>query len=118
MASKRAYMMKSQMKTMFITFFNISGIVHFRFTPQGPTANQAYYMEILKWLHEAVCRKRHDLWPSNWILHCDNAPVQKQFLAQKSITEMEHPSYSPDLALNDFWLFPKIVCLKGTVISG
>jgi hypothetical protein len=24
------------------------------------------------------------------------------------ITDMEHPSYSPDLALNDFWLFPKI----------
>jgi hypothetical protein len=28
----------------------------------------------------------------------------KQFLAQKSITGMEHPPYSPDLALNDFWL--------------
>jgi hypothetical protein len=32
----------------------------------------------------------------------------KQLLAKKSITEMEHPPYSPDLALNDFWLFPKI----------
>jgi hypothetical protein len=31
-----------------------------------------------------------------------------QFLAQKSITEMEHPFYSPDLAPYDFWLFPKI----------
>jgi hypothetical protein len=38
----------------------------------------------------------------------------KQFLAQKSITEMEHPSYSPDLVPNDFWLFPKIKsALKG-----
>jgi hypothetical protein len=26
---------------------------------------------------------------------------------------MEHPPHSPDMALNDFWLFPKIVCLKG-----
>jgi len=27
---------------------------------------------------------------------------------------MEHPPYSPDLALNDFWLFPKIKSsLKG-----
>jgi hypothetical protein len=42
----------------------------------------------------------------------------KQFLAQKSITEMEHPSYAPDLAPNDFWLFPKIVHLKGTDVSG
>jgi hypothetical protein len=31
----------------------------------------------------------------------------KHFLAQKSISEMEHPSYSPDLAPNDFWLFQK-----------
>jgi hypothetical protein len=38
----------------------------------------------------------------------------KQFLAQKSITEMEHPPNSPDLVLNDFWLFPKIKSsLKG-----
>jgi hypothetical protein len=29
-------------------------------------------------------------------------------MAQKSITEMEHLLYSPDLVPNDFWLFPKI----------
>jgi hypothetical protein len=32
----------------------------------------------------------------------------KQFLAQKFVTEMEHPLCSPDLAPNDFWLFTKI----------
>jgi hypothetical protein len=42
----------------------------------------------------------------------------KQFLGQKfmkkSITGMEHPSYSPDLALNDFQLFSKMKsALKG-----
>jgi hypothetical protein len=36
-----------------------------------------------------------------------NAPAHKvlsgkQFLTQKSITEMEQPLFSPDLALNDF----------------
>jgi hypothetical protein len=32
----------------------------------------------------------------------------------KSITEVEHPPSSPDLAPNDFWLFPKIKpVLKG-----
>jgi hypothetical protein len=41
------------------------------------------------------------------ILHHDNAPANKvhsvkQFLVQKSITELEHPPYSPDLAQNDF----------------
>jgi hypothetical protein len=32
----------------------------------------------------------------------------EQFLAQKLITEMDHPPSSPDLASNDFWLLPKI----------
>jgi len=36
------------------------------------------------------------------------------FLAQKSISEMEHPSYYPNLAPNDSWLFSKIkFALKG-----
>jgi histone-lysine N-methyltransferase SETMAR len=64
-------------------------------------------------------RKGHKLWPNYLILHHDNSPAHKalsfkQFLAQKSITEMEHPPCSPDLALNDFWLFPEIKsALKG-----
>jgi hypothetical protein len=32
----------------------------------------------------------------------------KQFLAQKSLTVMEHLPCSPDVALNDIWLFPEI----------
>jgi hypothetical protein len=32
----------------------------------------------------------------------------KQFVAQKSNTAMEHPLCTPDLTLNDFWLFIKI----------
>jgi hypothetical protein len=35
-------------------------------------------------------------------------------VAQKSITEIEHPPCSPDVAPNDFWLFSEIKCaLKG-----
>jgi hypothetical protein len=64
-------------------------------------------MEIIKQLPEAVRRKRPELWPNNWILHHDSAPVHralsvKQFLAQKSVTEKEHSPYSPDLVPIDF----------------
>jgi hypothetical protein len=52
------------MKTMLITLFDIMGIVRFEFIPQGLTINQAYCVEILKWLHEAVHRKRPELWPN------------------------------------------------------
>jgi len=40
-------MLKLQMKMMLITFFNIKGIVHHEFIPEGQTVNQAYYVEIL-----------------------------------------------------------------------
>jgi hypothetical protein len=40
-------------------------------------------------------------------------------LAQKSITKIEPPPYSPDLAPNYFWLFPEIMsALKLMKISG
>jgi hypothetical protein len=50
-------------------------------------------VEILQRLREAVRRKRPDIWPNNWILHRNNAPIQKalytkKFLAQESIIEM------------------------------
>jgi hypothetical protein len=110
-------MSKSQMKTMLISFFHIKGIVHFASIPHCQTVKQAHYVEILKRLHEAVRRKRPELWPNDWILYHDNAPAHKvlsvkHFLVQKSVTEMEH--YSPDLAPNEFWLFQKIKsALKG-----
>jgi hypothetical protein len=33
---------------------------------------------------------------------------EKEFLASKQITVLEHPPFSQDLAPNDFFLFPKI----------
>ena len=70
-------------------------------------------------LRECVRRKRPGLWPDKWILHHDNAPAHDalrfhEFLAKNSITKMDHPPYSPDLAPCDFWLFPKLKnALKG-----
>jgi hypothetical protein len=68
--------------------------------------NVAYYMEILRRLRQAVNRTRPEPWPNDWILRHDKTPAHKalfvkQCVAQKSITEMEHPPYSPDLAPND-----------------
>jgi hypothetical protein len=57
LASPRISMSKSQMKTMLIALFDIEGIFHFEFIPQGHTANQVYYVEIPKRLREAAHRK-------------------------------------------------------------
>jgi hypothetical protein len=58
---KKSLMMKSQIKTILISFFDIKDIVHFEFISQGKTINQAYHMEILKRLREAVHRKRPEI---------------------------------------------------------
>jgi hypothetical protein len=67
------------MKIMLITFFDIKDIVHFEFIPSTRPITHAYSVEILKWLCEAVCRQRPELWPSSWILHHDNVAAHKVF---------------------------------------
>ena len=98
-------------------------IVHYEFVPTGQTVNQVSYLEVLKMLREEVRRKRPEIFANNsWILHHDNAPAHKalsvrEFLATKQITVLGHPAYSPDLAPNDFFLFPKIKeILKGRLL--
>lgn len=47
------------------------------------------------------------------ILHHDNASSHTaqqtiDFLRQRNVQVLEHPPYSPDLAMCDFWLFNKL----------
>jgi hypothetical protein len=50
------------------TYLSLSLISRVMFTSQGQTVNQAYFVEILKQLREAVCTKRPELWHNDWIL--------------------------------------------------
>jgi histone-lysine N-methyltransferase SETMAR len=105
---------------MLIVFFDIRGIVHREFVPQGQTVNKKFYCEVLRRLRENIRRKRTDLWQAkNWILHDDNALCHQallvhEFLANHNMLSLLHPPYSPDLAPADFFLFPKMkMQLKG-----
>ena len=55
---KKASMSRSQVKTMFVGFFDHKGIVHYEFIAQGQTVNQQYYLEVLTSLRESVWRKK------------------------------------------------------------
>jgi len=110
---KKSRKSKSKIKVMLMVFFDCYGIVHHEFTPDGQTVNAASYVEVLKRLRDRVHRVRPELWEGRrWILHHDDAPahsalIVREFLVRNSITMLEHPPYSPDLAPCDFFLFPK-----------
>jgi hypothetical protein len=103
-------------ESLHVEIGNVDNAHHFDFIVQDQNVSQTYYMEIVEWLREAVSRKMPELWPTDWILHHDNAPTHKalsdkKILAQKFITEKEHPPYFHNLDANDLWPFPKISLL-------
>ena len=107
---KKARMSKSKVKVMLIAFFDVRGIVHKEFLPQGQTINQHIYKDILRRLMRSVREKRQELWDEkSWVLHHDNAPSHnalsiREFLAKNNIAVMDQPPYSPDLAPCDFFV--------------
>ena len=102
--SKKARQSRSKIKLMLIAFFDARGIVHMEFLPHGHTVNQHVYKEILRRLLRSVREKRRELWQDNAPAH--NALSIRQFLAERNVTVLDHPPYSPDLAPCDFFCSP------------
>jgi hypothetical protein len=99
---KKAHNSRSQVKIIFVCFFNHNRIVHYEFTAQGQTLNQQCYLEVLTRLQESDQRKRPRLWSDKWIIHHNIAQAHdvlrvRKFLAKNSITKMDHPPYLPEL---------------------
>ena len=111
---KKARQVRSKIKVLLTVFFDAGGVVHHEYLPEGSTVNQTYYIEVLKRLRNAIRRKMPELWRSgDWFFHQDNAPAHsalrtREFLAKHSITVLAYPTYSPDLAPCDFFLFPML----------
>ena len=86
--------------------------MHKEFVPPGQTVNHAFYKDVLERLQKRVQRVRRDI-ADNWVLHHNNVPAHtalsiREFLVKKNIPVLPHPLYSPDLALCNFYLFPKL----------
>jgi hypothetical protein len=99
---------------MLIVFFDMEGIAHFEYVPQGQTENQRYYLLVLKCLRLAVSRKRPQKRAAGaWELHHDNAPAQTAQSIQVSLTGhgiplVQQPLHSPEMVPSDFWLFSQL----------
>ncbi|UYV66959.1 hypothetical protein LAZ67_4003454 [Cordylochernes scorpioides] len=111
---KKARMIKSKLKCLPITFFDVKGLVHYEFVPESQTTNQHHYLDVLRRLREAVRQKRLEKWhQKNWLWHHENARPHtavtvQLYLAKHGIALLPQPPYSPDLAPNDFFIYPKI----------
>jgi len=55
---KKVRQVRSKVKVMLIIFFDMEGIVHYEYVPQGQTVNQQFYLQVLTRLRLAVSRKR------------------------------------------------------------
>ena len=114
---RKKHTSRSKVKTMTV-FSDSRGIVHKEFVPPGMTVNQVFYRDLMERLWKRVQRVRPDI-ADNWVLHHDNAPAHTalsihEFQMKKNIPVLPHPPYSPDLALCNFYLFPKLkLKLKG-----
>jgi hypothetical protein len=74
-------MSKSQMKTMLITSLDIKGNIHFEFITQGQTVNEAYYVEVLQRLREAMRRKGLKFGPTIGLLTMTMFQLTKRSLS-------------------------------------
>ncbi|UYV84461.1 hypothetical protein LAZ67_X002283 [Cordylochernes scorpioides] len=111
---KKARMIKSKLKCLLITFFDVKGLVHYEFVTESQTINQHYYLDVLRNLREPVCQKRPKKWhQKNWLLQYNNAwphtaITVQLYLAKHGIALLPQPPYSSELAPNEFFLYPKI----------
>ena len=89
----------------------MKGIVLNHIVPDETIVNGDYYSGVLReQLRRAIRNKRLELYRSGLILHQDNAPVHvsrvaKQTMSDLNIEPLQHPPYSPDQAICDFFLF-------------
>ena len=94
---------------LYALFFNSSGPVVQVPCPSGhAVTGRSYKNSVLKKVKEFYNKKR----PSKGWQH-DNASshkckVVKSFLASEKVKVLNHPTYSLDLSLCDFFLFPRL----------
>ncbi len=73
----------------------------------------SYIVEALGNFLKVFRQKRPEMAAGDWWFHWDNTPVHtaamvKDWMAARQFKVVEHLPYSPDLALANFFLFPKV----------
>ncbi|GFU14735.1 hypothetical protein TNCV_4228891 [Trichonephila clavipes] len=75
----------SEGKIMLDVFFDIQGIVHLEFYPQGCTMNKKLCIDVLRRLCQSIRKKRQKLWAEqSWMRLPGNAPAYRCLLVPLS----------------------------------
>jgi len=97
---KKARQVKSNLKSMIITFFDIKGTVHKEFVPTGQTVNSGFYCEVLQRLCENVQRHYPQLWQEQTrLLHHYNTPSNTSILTHQFLAKKQNCCYPPPTVL-------------------
>jgi histone-lysine N-methyltransferase SETMAR len=108
---KKFKVVASAGKVMMTIFWDCEGVVHTEFLKHGNTVNSDRYVTTLQKLRARLLRVRVG---KHAVLQHDNA---RPHTSRQTVAALErlkfddilpHPSYSPDLAPCDFFLFPKL----------
>jgi histone-lysine N-methyltransferase SETMAR len=110
LSTKKFKVMPSGGKVMLTVFWDTQGILSAHFQKHGENVNSASYGKVLLKLQDAIYRKCPGQLARGVLLHHDNGRPHIARESQERIQELQwelldHPSYSPDLAPSDFYLF-------------
>jgi histone-lysine N-methyltransferase SETMAR len=103
----------SRTKQTLLAFFYSKGLIYSHIVPKGSAVNRKYIIKALGNFLKQLKKKRPVLVEQEWWFHWDNTPVHtaavvQEWVAAHNIQRLEHPPYSPDLALTYFFLFRRV----------
>lgn len=88
-------------------FFLGKGLVHCEFVPYNQTVNKEFYMEVLRRLRDAVCRKRAELWKIR-VRCCSCITPYLQLSVKSPDSCLALPATLSRRGPSNFFLFPKM----------
>ena len=100
-------------KVLLFCFWDRDGIIMTDYLEHGHTITGNYYSALLAKLRSTLAKKRRGKLQKGILLLHDNTPAHRSKMAvhksmQWGFKILPHPSYSPDLAPSDFFLFPSL----------
>ena len=108
---KKFRVQKSARKVLASIFWDQDGTLFIDYLPKSQIINAEYYSSLLMHLKDILKEKcRGKVTKGVLFLH-NNAPARWELTNQKKLAYLgfqflDHPTYSPDLALSDYYLFP------------